>query len=143
VASKAQDEIEILLVEDNAADLRMMREALQVAGISHRLSTVGNGEEALAFLRRESTHALAPTPDIIILDLKLPRISGHAVLGALKLDPDLKHIPVIVMTSSRAPRDQARSYDLKAEAFITKPVGLSLLAAEMKIIESMVRRVGR
>jgi chemotaxis family two-component system response regulator Rcp1 len=143
VATQALDEIEILLVEDNAADLRMMREALQLAGIPHRLSAVGNGEEALAFLRRENTHALAPTPDIIILDLKLPRISGHAVLGALKLDPDLKYIPVIVMTSSRAPRDQARSYDLKAEAFITKPVGLKLLAAEMKIIESMVRRAGK
>jgi CheY-like chemotaxis protein len=132
--------IEILLVEDSPADIRMMREALALAGIPHRLSTAADGDEALRFLRRQGCYADSPIPAVILLDLKLPRISGHAVLGALKLDPSLSAIPVIVLTSSNAQRDLIRSYDLKADFFITKPVGLSLLAAEMKIIGSLARR---
>lgn len=118
----------------------MMREALALAGIPHRLSTAADGDEALRFLRRQGCYADSPIPAVILLDLKLPRISGHAVLGALKLDPSLSAIPVIVLTSSNAQRDLIRSYDLKADFFITKPVGLSLLAAEMKIIGSLARR---
>jgi chemotaxis family two-component system response regulator Rcp1 len=135
--------VEILLVEDSPADVRMMREALQLAGIPHRLSTAADGDEALLFLRRQGRYADAPIPAVILLDLKLPRISGHAVLGALKLDPALSAIPVIVLTSSHAQRDLVKSYDLKADFFITKPVGLNLLAAEMKIIASLVKRTSR
>ena len=77
---------------------------------------------------------------MIVLDLKLPRVSGHAVLGAIKLDPDLATIPIVVLTSSHAPQDQERSFDLEADHYITKPVGLDVLAGELKIIEALARR---
>jgi two-component system, chemotaxis family, response regulator Rcp1 len=129
----------VLLVEDNAADVRMMREALKLAGIAHRLWVAADGDEALRFLHRQEGFAHVPRPDIMILDLNLPRISGHAVLGAAKIDPELSSIPVVVLTSSRAARDASKSYDLKADAFITKPVGLHMLAGEMRVINGLVR----
>jgi CheY-like chemotaxis protein len=132
--------VEILLVEDSPADVRFFREALGLAGIRHHLSTVTNGEEALAFLRRTPPHRGAPRPEVIVLDLKLPRVSGHAVLGAIKLDPELRSIPIIVLTSSHAPRDQERSYDLDADHYVTKPIGLDVLAGELKIIEALASR---
>lgn len=132
--------MEILLVEDSPADVRFFREALHLAGIRHQLSIVTNGEEALTYLRRKAPHAAAARPDVIVLDLKLPRVSGHAVLGALKLDPDLRSIPVVVLTSSHAPRDQERSYDLDADHYVTKPVGLEVLAGELKILEALAGR---
>jgi two-component system, chemotaxis family, response regulator Rcp1 len=132
--------IEILLVEDNPADVRFFREALFLAGIRHQLSVVTNGEEALMFLRRQMAFRNAPRPEVIVLDLKLPRVSGHAVLGAIKLDPDLSRIPIVVLSSSHAHRDQERSYDLEADHYITKPVGLDLLAGELKIIEALASR---
>jgi CheY-like chemotaxis protein len=132
--------IEILLIEDNPADVRFFREALYLAGIRHELSVVTNGEDALTFLRRELIHRNAPRPEVIVLDLKLPRVSGHAVLGAIRLDPDLAAIPVVVLTSSYAPQDQERSYDLEADHYITKPVGLKSLAGELKIIEALAAR---
>src|SRR5690606_4321371 len=104
------------------------------------LSTVGNGEEALMFLRRKERFHGAPRPEVIVLDLKLPRVSGHAVLAAIRLDPDLKQIPVVVLSSSHAPRDQERSYDLDADHYVTKPVGIDVLAGELKIIEALARR---
>jgi two-component system, chemotaxis family, response regulator Rcp1 len=130
----------ILLVEDNPADARFFREALFLAGIRHELSIVGNGEEALAFLRRSGLHAGAPRPEVIVLDLKLPRVSGHAVLGVIRLDPDLRTIPIVVLTSSRAARDEERSFDLDADHFVTKPIGLDMLAGELKILEALARR---
>jgi chemotaxis family two-component system response regulator Rcp1 len=132
--------IEILLVEDNPADARFFREALFLAGIRHQLSIVGNGEEALAFLRRNGPHAGAPRPEVIVLDLKLPRVSGHAVLAVIRLDPDLSSIPVVVLTSSRAARDEERSFDLDADHYVTKPIGLDMLAGELKILEALARR---
>lgn len=99
-----------------------------------------NGEEALAFLRRTPPHRGAARPEVIVLDLKLPRVSGHAVLGAIKLDPELRSIPIIVLTSSHAPRDQERSYDLDADHYVTKPIGLDVLAGELKIIEALAGR---
>jgi chemotaxis family two-component system response regulator Rcp1 len=131
---------EILLVEDNPADARFFREALFLAGIRHQLSIVGNGEEALAFLRRNGPHAGAPRPEVIVLDLKLPRVSGHAVLAVIRLDPDLSSIPVVVLTSSRAARDEERSFDLDADHYVTKPIGLDMLAGELKILEALARR---
>lgn len=130
--------MEILLVEDNPADVRMMREALRLTGLDHRLSVAVDGEQALRFLRQEQEFATAPRPEVVILDLKLPKISGHAVLGAIKVDPDLCSIPVLVLTSSHAQRDMMKSYDLKADHYVTKPVGLDVLAAEMKIIEGLI-----
>jgi len=136
----AAQPIEVLLVEDNPADARFFREALFLAGIRHQLSVVTNGEEALAFLYRLGAHRNAPRPQVIVLDLKLPRISGHTVLGTIKLDPDLRTIPILVLTSSHAPRDQAKSYDLEADHYVTKPVGLDVLAGELKILEALAGR---
>lgn len=131
---------EILLVEDNPVDARMIREALHLAGIRHRLSHVGDGEAALQFLRREPPHESAPWPAVVILDLRLPRIGGHEVLAAMKADPDLRRIPVLVLTTSAAQDDIAKSYDLQADQFVTKPVGLKVLAGELRIIEGLVKR---
>ncbi len=130
----------MLLVEDSPADVRFFREALHLAGVRHHLSVVTNGEEALAFLRREVPYRGAPRPEVIVLDLKLPRVSGHAVLGAIKLDPELRSVPIVVLTSSHAARDQERSYDLDADHYVTKPIGLEVLAGELKIIEALAGR---
>jgi CheY-like chemotaxis protein len=127
-------------VEDSPADVRFFREALHLAGVRHHLSVVTNGEEALTFLRRQAPFRSAPRPDVVVLDLKLPRVSGHAVLGAIKLDPDLRSIPIVVLTSSHAPRDQERSYDLDADHYVTKPIGLDVLAGELKILEALAGR---
>ena len=134
--------IEILLVEDNPADVRFFREALHVAGVRNRLTVVTDGEQAMTFLHRRGHHADAPRPDVIVLDLKLPRISGHAVLAAVKVDPDLRAIPIVVLTSSHAPRDHEKSYDLEADHYVTKPVGLEVLAGELKILEALAGRKG-
>jgi chemotaxis family two-component system response regulator Rcp1 len=136
----AAQPIEILLVEDNPADVRFFSEALHMARIRHRLSVVTNGEEALVFLHRQAPYRSAPRPEIIVLDLKLPRVSGHAVLAALRVDPELRSIPVVVLTSSYAPRDQERSYDLEADHYVTKPIGLDVLAGELRIIEALAGR---
>jgi chemotaxis family two-component system response regulator Rcp1 len=132
--------IEILLVEDNPADVRFFGEALRLARIHHQLSVVTNGEEALAFLHRQGQYRSAPRSEVVVLDLKLPRVSGHAVLGAIRVDPELRSIPVVVLTSSHAPQDQERSYDLEADHYVTKPVGLEVLAGELKIIEALAGR---
>jgi len=131
---------EILLVEDNPVDKMMISEALHLAEIRHRLSHVGDGEAALQFLRRKPPHENAARPDVVILDLRLPKIDGHGVLTAMKLDPDLKPIPVLVLTTSAAQNDIAKSYDLQADQFVTKPMGLQVLAGELRIIEGLVKR---
>ena len=132
--------VEILLVEDNPVDAMMIKEALHLARIRHQLSSVEDGEAALRFLRNEHPHENAARPEVVILDLRLPRVSGHAVLGAMKADPELRQIPVLVLTTSSAQRDIAKSYDLHADQFVTKPVGLNVLAGELKIIEGLAAR---
>ena len=132
--------IEILLVEDNPADVRFFREALHMAGIRHQLAVATNGEEAMALLHRVGQFRSAARPEVIVLDLKLPRVSGHAVLAAIRVDPELRTIPVVVLTSSYAPRDQERSYDLEADHYVTKPIGLEMLAGELRIIEALAGR---
>jgi two-component system, chemotaxis family, response regulator Rcp1 len=132
--------VEVLLVEDNPVDAMMIKEALHLAKIRHQLSLVEDGEAALRFLRNEHPHEAAARPDVVILDLRLPRVSGHAVLGAMKADPELRPIPVLVLTTSSAQRDIAKSYDLQADQFVTKPVGLNVLAGELKIIEGLAAR---
>jgi two-component system, chemotaxis family, response regulator Rcp1 len=136
----AEPPIRILLVEDNPADVRFFREALHLSGLRYELAVVSDGEEALLYLRGRGIHEGAPRPSVIVLDLKLPRVSGHAVLGVIRLEPELKTIPVVVMTSSPSRRDEARSYDLHADHYLTKPVGIHLLAGELKILESLARR---
>ncbi|MDD5030153.1 MAG: response regulator [Rhodoferax sp.] len=114
--------IEILLVEDNPGDVLLTREAMKAGKLRNRLSVASDGEQAMAFLRRQGRFADAPRPDLILLDLNLPRKDGREVLAELKADPCLKSIPVVVLTTSAADQDVQRAYDLHANCFITKPV---------------------
>ena len=113
---------QLLLVEDNPGDVRLTREAFESGRIENELHVVPDGTQALDFLHRRGEYADAPRPDLILLDLNLPRTDGEAVLEELKADPEFRSIPVIVLTSSRAEEDVARSYDLHANAYLTKPV---------------------
>lgn len=114
--------IEVLLVEDDPGDVLMTREAFDEHKVVNRLSVVADGVSAMEFLRQEGEHAGAPTPDLILLDLNLPRMDGREVLAAVKADERLKHIPVVVLTTSEAEEDVLRSYSLHANAYVTKPV---------------------
>ena len=127
--------IEILLVEDNPGDARLTREALALSKIRNRLHHVRDGEEAIAFLRHQPPHAQAPEPDLILLDLNLPRRSGREVLEEVKKDLKLVHIPIVVLTSSQAEEDILGSYRLHANCFITKPVDLEQLTKVVHGIE--------
>jgi len=127
--------IEILLVEDNPGDARLTREALALSKVRNNLHHARDGEEAIAFLRREGGYEDAPEPDLILLDLNLPRRSGREVLEDVKMDHRLKHIPVVVLTSSQAEEDIMRSYQLHANCFITKPVDLEQLNKVVQGIE--------
>ena len=128
--------VEILLVEDNAGDVRLTREALKEGRIRNRLHVVSDGEHALRFLRRQDEYADAPRPDLILLDLNLPRLDGREVLTDIKNDPRLKQIPVVVLTSSRAEKDLLSAYDQHANCFITKPVGFEDFMEVVRSIES-------
>ena len=116
--------IEILLVEDNPGDVRLTQEAVREAKIRNRLNVVNDGEQAIAYVRRQGAFADRPRPDLILLDLNLPRKDGREVLQELKSDPDLHRIPVVVLTSSAAEQDILHTYDLYANAYVTKPVDL-------------------
>jgi CheY-like chemotaxis protein len=114
--------IDILLVEDDPGDVLMTREALEHHKVSNTLHVVSDGVEAIQFLRREAPYADVPTPGLILLDLNLPRRNGQEVLAEIKQDPELRRIPVVVLTTSKADEDILRSYNLHANAYITKPV---------------------
>ena len=114
--------IRLLLVEDDPGDVLITREALEQSKLIHHLDVVGNGEEAMAFLRHEGESAGSKTPHLVLLDLNLPRKNGKEVLAEVKSDPELSHIPVIVLTTSEAEVDVVSTYQLHANAFITKPV---------------------
>lgn len=128
--------IEILLVEDNPGDARLTQEALHEGKIRNNLHHARDGVEALAFLKREGEFAKAPTPDLVLLDLNLPRKDGREVLAEMKQDPRLRTIPVVVLTTSEAENDIVRSYELHANCYITKPVGLEQFIAIVREIES-------
>ncbi len=117
--------IEVLLVEDNPADADLTREALEASKLVLNLSVVVDGEQCIDFLRQSGRFSGAPRPDLILLDLNLPRISGREVLAEIKGDTGLRTIPVVVLTSSAAETDVVQSYDLGANCYITKPVDLS------------------
>jgi len=114
--------IDVLLVEDDPGDVLMTREAFADHKVANRLSVVSDGVSALEFLRKEGEYADAPVPDLILLDLNLPRMDGREVLEALKADANLRAIPVVVLTTSEAEEDVVRSYSLHANAYVTKPV---------------------
>ncbi len=116
---------EILLVEDNPGDVRLTQEALKDGKVPHSLSVAADGEEAMALLRKEPPFEHSRTPDLILLDLNLPKKDGRQVLEDIKMDPDLRRIPVIVLTTSRADYDIASAYDLQANCYIQKPVDLN------------------
>jgi len=126
---------EILLVEDSPGDVRLMQEALREGKVANRVSVVRDGLEAMAFLRREGDYADVPRPDIILLDLNLPKKDGREVLAELKADPDLRRIPVVILTTSRAEEDILRAYDLHANCYMTKPVDLGQFFALVKDIK--------
>ncbi len=126
--------IEVLLVEDNPADVRLTQEALLEVKLSNTLYVVTTGEEALDYLFRRDAHADRNRPDLILLDLNLPRLSGHEVLAAIKGDENLKRIPVVILTSSDAERDVVRSYDRHANSYIQKPVDMD---GFIKIVSSL------
>jgi two-component system, chemotaxis family, response regulator Rcp1 len=127
--------VEILLVEDNPGDVRLTREALREGKVHNNLSVVDDGVKALAFLRRQGEYASAPRPDLILLDLNLPRMSGREVLTEVKSDPELKSIPVVVLTTSQAEQDIVRAYELNANCYVTKPVDLDQFITVVKSIE--------
>src|SRR2546427_7392409 len=114
--------MEILLVEDNPADIRLTVEVLKKAKVPNHLSAVRDGVEAIAFVRREAPYATAPRPDLILLDLNLPKKDGRQVLKELKFDPNLKRIPTLILTSSKAEQDVFQAYDNYANCYIVKPL---------------------
>jgi CheY-like chemotaxis protein len=128
--------IQILLVEDSPGDVRLTQEVLRDARIANDLYVVGDGEQAMAFLRQEGEFARRPRPDLVLLDLNLPRKDGREVLADLNADPELKAIPVIVLTTSEAEEDILRSYQLAANAYITKPIDLNEFIAVVRSIEN-------
>ena len=128
--------IEILMVEDNPGDVRLTVEALKEAKVRNNLHTVEDGVEALAFLRREGRYAEVPRPDLVLLDLNLPKMNGREVLAEIKEDPDLRRIPVVILTISQAEQDIVKSYNLHANCYITKPVDLDQFLEVVKSIEN-------
>ncbi|MBU2570749.1 MAG: response regulator [Gammaproteobacteria bacterium] len=127
---------EFLLVEDNPGDVRLTKEALTESKVKNNLNVVGDGEEAMAFLRRRGRYAEAPRPDVILLDLNLPKKNGREVLEEIKADPSLKRIPVVIITSSEAEQDVLRTYDLHVNCYVNKPVDLEQFIKVVQSIET-------
>jgi CheY-like chemotaxis protein len=129
--------LSVLHVEDNVGDVRLIAEAFKETGRSHRVAVVCDGAEALDYLYRRGRYAKAPHPDLVLLDLNLPKKSGLEVLDQIKADSKLKHIPVIVFTSSAAPFDINRAYDFHANCYVTKPAELNDLFRVISLIERL------
>ena len=139
--------VEVLLVEDDPGDVLMTQEAFKDYKIANNLNVVTNGEDALAYLRRQGAFADAAVPDLILLDLNLPRRDGREVLREVKSDPDLRRIPVVVLTTSDAEEDVLGSYDLHANAYVRKPVDFEQFVSAVRAVDeffiSVVRLPGR
>jgi len=129
------DPIQILLVEDNPGDVRLTAETLRAGKVANDLHVAKDGEAAMAFLRHEAPHADSPRPDLVILDLNLPRKDGIEVLTEIKDDESLHVIPIVILTTSAAERDVLQSYKLKANAYVTKPIGVHDFIAAVTSIE--------
>jgi CheY-like chemotaxis protein len=126
--------IQVLLVEDSPGDVRLTQEAFREANITIQLHVVPDGVEAMEFLRNEGGHAEAPRPDLVLLDLNLPRMDGREVLALIKADDDLKSIPTVILTTSEAEADIAKSYHLQANCYLSKPVQLDSFESLVKSI---------
>jgi two-component system, chemotaxis family, response regulator Rcp1 len=127
--------IDILLVEDNVRDARLAEETLKESRINNRLYHVKDGVEAMQFLHRQGEYAHAPHPDLVLLDLNLPRKDGREVLAEIKEDPELRLIPVVVLTTSEAERDLVKTYDLHANAYVVKPIDFNRFIEVVQAIE--------
>lgn len=127
----------ILLVEDNPGDVRLIQEAYRENKCCHQLHVVGDGEEAMCFLRKEENFSNAPRPDLILLDLNLPKKSGHEVLSEIKNDPFLKSIPVIIMTSSDSEQDMVKTSEQNMNGYVVKPANLDQLMEMFRSIEEI------
>lgn len=136
IKSPSTAPIRILLVEDNPGDVRLTIEAMKEGKVDNILDAVKDGVEAMAYLRREGIYADRETPDLILLDLNLPRMDGREVLAQIKLDPKLRPIPVVILTTSEAEQDIVRSYDLHANCYITKPVDLEKFLTVVQAIDT-------
>lgn len=126
--------VDILLVEDNPGDVRLTKEALKDAKVMNEIFVAKDGVEAMEFLRRKGRFSNVPLPDLILLDLNLPKKDGRQVLAEIKEDPILKHIPVVVLTTSKADEDIVKTYNLHANAYITKPVDLNRFAEIIHVL---------
>jgi len=133
--NKLGEPIEILLVEDSLGDVRLTQEALKEAKVRNRLHVVGNGVEAMAFLRQDGEYAKVPRPDLILLDLNLPKKDGREVLAEIKSDENLRRIPVVILTISESEEDILETYNHHANCYITKPVNLNKFLEVVKSIE--------
>jgi two-component system, chemotaxis family, response regulator Rcp1 len=127
--------IEILMVEDSAGDAELMLDFLEQSKVKNRIHWVKDGEAAMAFMHREGEYAGKPVPDLILLDLNLPRKDGREVLSEIKTDPKLAHIPVVILTSSKSEEDIVRSYRLQANCYISKPVNLEQFVKVVRSID--------
>ena len=135
--------IDVLLVEDDPGDVLMTREAFEDNKVANNLFVVSDGVMAMEFLRRQGQYADAPTPDLVLLDLNLPRMDGREVLAALKEDAELRRIPVVVLTTSEAEEDVLRSYSLHANAYVTKPVDFARFIEVVRQIDEFFVTVVR
>ncbi len=140
-ADKESRQIETLLVEDNPGDARLTQEAMRAAKMTNILHVVEDGEQAMEFLRRRSRFKDAPRPDLILLDLNLPKKDGRSVLAEVKTDPDLRRIPVVVLTTSRSEEDVMQAYDMHANAYVTKPVNLEQFMRIVGLIDEFWLKV--
>jgi chemotaxis family two-component system response regulator Rcp1 len=141
VDAAASRTLGVLLVEDDPGDVVIAQEALKAGNLPTQLDVVSDGVEAMAYLRHQGRYARAKRPDLILLDLNLPRMSGHEVLAELKSDPALRRIPVVVLSTSVAPQDVARSYDLHANVYVAKPVDFNEFADVIKQIDDFFAAV--
>ncbi|MDP1793294.1 MAG: response regulator [Acidimicrobiales bacterium] len=135
--------IEVLLVEDDPGDVLMTQEAFADYKIANRLSVVTNGEDAISYMRKQGRYADAVTPDLVLLDLNLPRRNGREVLREIKQDPELRHVPVVILTTSEAEEDVLASYQLHANAYVRKPVDFDQFVAAVRAIDDFFITVVR
>ena len=129
--------IEILLIEDSPGDVRLTQEAMKDAKVKNHMHVVNDGLEAMQFVRRAGPYAGVPRPDLILLDLNLPKMDGREVLAQLKGDPDLRRIPVVVLTTSKAEEDVLRAYDLHCNMYVTKPLDFDSFISIVKQLDSL------